>query len=137
MIIEICKAEFNEDRIVDFINTLAAYRLSSKRSHCRSEQTIMYTREKTEITFWTFYMVIDLANHYSRTMCINNTAGAKVLSDNIFSSVYNMFGLSDRMSHYEQNVQSERITGRIFVPIRTSASAKVYFIQSTTIKGKQ
>jgi hypothetical protein len=97
----------------------------------------MYTREKTEITFWTFYMVIDLANHYSRTMCINNTAGAKVLSDNIFSSVYNMFGLSDRMSHYEQNFQSERITGRIFVPIRTSASAKVYFIQSTTIKGKQ
>jgi hypothetical protein len=25
---------------------------------------------KTEITLWTFYMVIDLTNHYSRTMCI-------------------------------------------------------------------
>lgn len=32
-----------------------------------------------------------------------NTAGAKVLSDNKLSSVYNMFGRSDRMSHYEQN----------------------------------
>ena len=56
-----------------------------------------------------------------------NTAGAKVLSDNILSSVYNMFGLSDRMSHYEQNVQSERITGRKFVPFRASADRKSLF----------
>ena len=31
-----------------------------------------------------------------------NTAGADVLGDNILSSVYNMLGLSDRMSHYEK-----------------------------------
>ena len=66
-----------------------------------------------------------------------NTAGANVLSDNILSSVYNMFGLSDRMSHYEQNFQSERITGRRFVSFRASVERKSLFTESTTIKEKQ
>lgn len=49
-----------------------------------------------------------------------NIDGAKTLSHNIISTVYNMFGFIDTKSQNLSNFHSERITGRRFVPFNTN-----------------